>query len=156
MGTLTTMKIDTFVPNYIEEYNPFKVSRNILLKTSHLLWATSLLWGMKWEGNQLLSIETVQHNKEELNFGPLVCQLKDSHAAPHQFKSPIHTLKIYSFFHSKTGLGVLSSVPGLSAGQSSVGLLSKSSAPPWSSVAASASSSWLGSLSPCFMTSGAT
>lgn len=90
--TLTTMKIDTFVPNYIEEYNPFKVSRNILLKTSHLLWATSLLWGFKWEGNQLVSIETVQH-KEELNFGPLVCQLQDSHTAPHQFKSPTCTFK---------------------------------------------------------------
>lgn len=91
--TLTTMKIDTFVPNYIEEYNPFKVSRNILLKTSHLLWATSLLWGFKWEGNQLVSIETVQH-KEELNFGPLVCQLRDSHTAHISSKAQHVHLKI--------------------------------------------------------------
>lgn len=86
------MKIDPFVPNYIYIYNPFKVSRNILLKTSHSLWATSLLWGIKWEGTQFVSIETVQH-KEEWNFGPLVCQLKDSHTAPHRFESPTHTFK---------------------------------------------------------------
>ena len=70
--TLTTMKIYIRTQLYNKNIIHLSFPEIYFSKLPIHLWERSLLCG-KVGGNQSASIETVQHNRKEFNFGPHVC-----------------------------------------------------------------------------------
>ena len=70
--TFTTMKIYIRTQLYNKNITHLSFPEIYFSKLPIHLWERSLLCG-KVGGNQSVSIETVQHNRKEFNFGPHVC-----------------------------------------------------------------------------------